>query len=151
MKRTFIKGILSAAVVAACLGARGASQVYSQNVCDVQFSTTTNSLSYWPSISEDVCGIVGSNTIYTSSTVWQKGPFTFGESRTWPNYEFENGRPVGNPAQNSTWFTFGAHSFTVPLSPRQAAGVGGIGFGLVILFLIVGGLLMKRGRLAHEN
>lgn len=149
MKRALIKGILSAAPVAACLVACGASPTPSQNVSDVRISATTNSRSYWPSTSQTVSGNIffGTNSvnIYSSSKFWQKGPFTIGESRSWTNATRHiNGPPPGDPAQIHTWFAVGTHSITVPLSPKYVVIIGAT--GLAILGLIIGGVLMKRRR-----
>jgi hypothetical protein len=118
MKRTFIKGILSASVVTACLAAGCSSHVYSTN-------------SMRPMASEP-------------SGIWQVGPFEIGEFHYWPNgngYELD-GNYVGEPVQISTYFKIDSHTVTVPLSPKRAASVG----ATVLLGLggILSGLVAKK-------
>jgi hypothetical protein len=146
MKRVLIKGILSATIVATCLVARGAAQVYSGNVGSLNYSTTTNSGSYLPSITEKGYVVSGSNPpLYFSSTTWQKGPFTFGEFRADVN-KFANGLPPGYPPQSYTWFSFGNHSIKASISLWHIAVVGAA--GAVVLGLIIG-CLLKRGDVAN--
>jgi hypothetical protein len=123
MKRIFINGILSAAFVATCLVGRGARFVYSQN-----------------------------DMTSASSPIWEIGQFEVREYRYWTDasgHILNGPQELDHPVRSSTEFSFGAHSITVPLSPKFAAIVGAI--GLVILGLFVNGLLIRRGRVANPE
>ena len=143
MKRTLTKGILSASLVASRLVARTSAQVYSQNVGSFLLPETTNS-TYWSSVSECHGIIMAPGDVRLSSTVWQKGPFTIRESRSWTNVAvLSDDIPPGHPVSSSTSLICCTYSITVPLTPRQIAVVGAV--GLVVLGLIVFGLLLKSG------
>ena len=123
MKRRVIKGILTASLVAACLLARGATSIYSQNV---------GSFLNVPIISE-------------ASTIWQIGPFAVGESHYWIDASgnmLTRVHEAGDPVRSSTWFVFGETSISVPLSPSRLEIVGAtVLFGLGA---ILTGMLAKK-------
>jgi hypothetical protein len=143
MKRALIREILSAGLVAAGLAARCSAQVYSQSVGSFFGPVTNNSQSYWSSVSEYHGIITSPGNVRSSSTVWQKGAFAIGESRTWTNVAVLYGDlPPGDPASSSTSFAFAAHSVTVPFSLKRMAIVGEI--ALLGLGGILSGVLAKK-------
>lgn len=121
MKRPLLKGILSASVVAACLGARAGTYLYSQNISSYN------------------------NVTFSSEAliIWEVGPFAIGEACYWPDvngYEL-NGEFAGEPRQAFTDLDFGKTSISVPLSPRRTALVGAT---LLLVFgIALGGLFAK--------
>ena len=123
MKRIVINGILSAAFVAACLVGRGAPFVYSTN-----------------------------DMTWASSRIFEVGHFEVREYRYWTDasgHTLKGSTDIDHPIRSSTAFSFGAHSITVPLSPKYTAAVSAT--GLVILALFINGLLMKRGRVVNPD
>jgi hypothetical protein len=126
--RIFIKGILSASIVAACLIAANGQQVYSANVC-----------SY--------LNIPETNFNWMATIIWSDGPFTVGESHYWTD---ANGKKrlgshsANDPVRSSTYFAVGFHTVTVPLSPRRTVYVGGM--ALLVIGTVLGALLLKKQR-----
>jgi hypothetical protein len=123
MKKSLHAGILSAATVAACLVARGANQVYSQNVADV-------------------FNIPESNITSEASVICEVGPFTVGESHYWTD---THGNPKYGPhkaddrLRSSTYFMFDIAGITVPLSPKHTAIVATmvlLAFGAVLSLVL---------------
>jgi hypothetical protein len=129
MDRTLTKkGILSAATIAACLIARGASQVYSQTI--VPF-----------------VNIAETNITSEASVIYEVGPFTVGESHYWTDTHGNTlycSHKADDPLQSSTYFMFGTAGITVPLSPKRTAIVA-MTISLLALGAILSGVLLKKG------
>ena len=117
MKRTFVKGILSAAFVVTCVAVRGAGTVYSQNVVSyTNFAVASE----------------------TSSILWHLGPFAFGETDRW--YD-ANGNML-TPARSSTWFECAGTAFSIPMSPQciETAGTN----ILLVFGTLLSGLVARK-------